>query len=74
MTTKYKVGDTVLWRGGFGRSLPREAKIEGIEKCEPGQKYGYSVEVIETWEHGVVDLDNGHWAYVHQLSPKEGGR
>ena len=66
-----KVGDTVMWRGGFGSDAPRKAKVVGIEVCPAGSKYGAPRESVE-WSkiHSVVvDLDNGHWAKGHQISP-----
>jgi hypothetical protein len=65
-----KVGDTVMWRGGFGSEPPRKAKVVGIELCRPGQKYGEPRESVD-WSKinsVVVDLDNGHWAKGHQIS------
>jgi hypothetical protein len=66
-----KVGDTVMWRGGFGSEPPRKAKVIGLEVCPAGEKYGESRDHVE-WSkiHSVVvDLDNGHWAKGHQISP-----
>ena len=65
-----RVGDTVMWRGGFGSEPPRKAKVVGIEVCPAGEKYGTPRESVE-WSkiHSVVvDLDNGHWAKGHQIS------
>lgn len=68
------VGDTVLWRGGFGGDAPQPAVVTGIEVCEHERdKYGTTATTV-AWDrirHAVVDLDNGHWAYGDQLSPKE---
>ena len=66
-----KIGDTVLWRGGFGNHNAQPAKVLSIERCLPGEKYGDDVPVIawaEVPSRAVVDLDNGHWAYGDQLS------
>ena len=69
---KLKVGDTVLWRGGFGSEPSQRAKVESIEICESGKKYGTPVDEVDwnTVMNGdvTVDLDNGHWAYGHQIS------
>ena len=65
-----KVGDTVMWRGGFGSDAPQKAVVTGIEVCPAGEKYGESRESVD-WRriHSVVvDLDNGHWAKGHQIS------
>ena len=72
-----KVGDTVLWSGGFGRHAAQPAKVVSIERCPPGEKYGDDVQSIhwcEVKEHAIVDLDNGHWAYGAQLRPVEEAR
>lgn len=68
---KLKVGDKVMWRGGFGTEIPKVATVKSIELCEPGEKYGEDVSEASWSERNrlVVDLDNGHWAYGSQLSP-----
>lgn len=66
-----KVGDEVMWRGGFGSESPKLAKVEGIEICKSGSKYGKPVDKV-SWKRKdeiTVDLDNGHWARGSQLSP-----
>lgn len=62
------VGDTVLWRGGWGLDAPREAVVTHIETHEVGG-YGYPADQVPWSEvRGcVVDLDNGKWAYGDQL-------
>jgi hypothetical protein len=68
---KLKVGDKVMWRGGFGNDAPKEAVVESIELCKAGEKYGNSVDEV-SWnkkDRIVVDLDSGHWAYGRQISP-----
>ena len=67
---KLKVGDTVLWSGGFGSDAPKKAVVEGIEITNGG-KYGDPVDEVD-WEkvydrNVTVDLDNGHWAYASQI-------
>ena len=59
-----KVGDEVMWRGGFGSDAPRKAKVVGIELCRSGEKYGEPRESVDSSKKDriVVDLDNGHWA------------
>lgn len=65
------IGDTVLWRGGFGSAPMEYAVIEGIDECERRRdKYGTPVTEIP-WayiEYACVSLDNGHWAYGEQLT------
>ena len=71
MSKELKIGDEVKWRPGFGQDLPRKAKIIGIELIAKGEKYGQPVDKVD-WSlvHSVVvDLDNDHWAYGHQLAP-----
>jgi hypothetical protein len=67
MSNILKIGDKVMWRG----APSEEAIIEGIELCLDGAKYGDAVESV-TWSdvkdgNVVVSLDNGHWAYGHQI-------
>lgn len=52
----YEIGQTVLWRGGWGTQAPIPARIVDL-----GEKNGTP----------VYDLANGHWAYEYQLSEKE---
>jgi len=69
-----RVGDTVQWSGGWGRDASKDARVIGIEIVVPGEKYGVAVREVE-WERMaevVVDLDNSHFAYGYQISPKEG--
>jgi len=67
-------GDTVNWRGGFGRDEAKPAKVLGIEVCQTGEKYGIPVkqvlwkQITEGKKNIVVNLDNGHWAYGSQLT------
>ena len=67
---KLKVGDTVLWRGGFGSDAPKKAVVEGIEITNGG-KYGDPIDEVDwtkVYDRNVtVDLDNGHWAYASQI-------
>jgi hypothetical protein len=67
-----KVGDTVLWRGGWGHQTVLPARVEYLDRVEPGEKYGDAVPSMP-WSEvpvcAVVTLDNGHWAYGSQLSP-----
>jgi hypothetical protein len=67
-----KVGDTVLWRGGWGREPEKRAKVTNIDKDCNGDKYGTDTNEVE-WSlvdshNVVVGLDNGHWAYGDQIS------
>ena len=68
------IGDTVMWRGGFGKDEPIEATVTGLELTrDPRTKYGLATE-SSTWERAredrlLVTLDNGHWCYGSQVSP-----
>jgi len=68
-----KVGDTVLWKGSWGRDEEKEAVIDRIEaNCI--NKEGDEVDSIE-WnkvndDSVVVDLKNGHWAYGSHIRRK----
>jgi hypothetical protein len=70
--SKLKIGDKVIWRGAWGSEAPQEATIEQISLCAVGSKYGKDVKSVDwkTIEAGkvVVTLNNGHWAYGHQLT------
>lgn len=71
MSNILKIGDKVMWRGAWGKDPAEEAIIEGIELCLDGAKYGDAVESV-SWNdvkngNVVVSLDNGHWAYGHQI-------
>ena len=70
-----KVGDTVSWRGAWGRDLPKDAVVGSIEvNCI--NKSGTNVEEVD-WEFVndrsvIVDFsDNNHWAYGNQISKKD---
>ena len=73
---KLKVGDTVLWRGGFGSDAPKKAVVEGIEITNGG-KYGDAVDEVD-WSkvrdrNVTVDLNNDHWAYAYQIKKLPNG-
>jgi len=66
-----RVGDTVIWRGSWGKDAPIPAKIVSMELCEhEREKYGISVSEAHDIDKNrlVVSLDNGHWAYGMQLT------
>lgn len=68
-----KKNDIVSWRGSWGTQKPQDAIVTQIELCENGSKHGNEVREID-WElcnrNVVVTLDNGHWAYGNQITPK----
>ena len=68
-----KIGDRVLWRGGFGRDAPQQAVVKGIELVEGGEKYGTPVQAAP-WGHlrgreAVITLGGDHWCYAEQIAP-----
>jgi len=72
--SKLKIGDKVIWRGSWGQEAPKEVIVESISLCAVGSKYGKDVKSTD-WETVTggkrtitVSLDNGHWAYGHQLT------
>jgi hypothetical protein len=56
MNYQFNIGDQVMWRGSWGTRAPAPAKVIDL-----GEKNG----------EPVYDLDNGHWAYEHQLQQME---
>ena len=71
MSDVLKIGDTVLWRGGFGSEPAKLAVIEEIE-ITGGYKYGDQVDEVpwsEVYGRNVVVSfsDNDHWAYAEQI-------
>lgn len=68
-----KVGDEVMWRGGFGDDPAKVAKVVQIEITEQARsKYGVSVDSVH-WDmvkanKTLISLDNGHWCYGEQVS------
>ena len=73
---RLKIGDTVSWRGCWGRDAAKDAKIRGIELVAVGKKEGGREVNSVSWDtvkkgKVVVDLDNGHWAYGNQIKNKK---
>ena len=72
MSETIKVGDTVVWRGGFGMNMPLSVTVRGMTLTEhPREKYGTEVEEVykrDVRENRVLfDLDNDHWCYCEQI-------
>lgn len=71
-----RVGDEVIWRGGWGRNAPTRATVTHIEILDgTSAKHGLDTDEVawEASDNFVVDLDNGHWAYGSQLTPTTEG-
>jgi hypothetical protein len=72
-----KVGCPVMWCGSWGRDTPKKAVVKSIERTEePNQKEGTEVKEVGFsvvdggWEFPFIcTLNNGHWAYSHQVVP-----
>jgi len=67
---KITVGSVVNWRSNGGHGIVKPQVIKNIELCEvEGDKYG--ITVPEAWakdkDRCVFDLDNGKFAYGHQI-------
>lgn len=66
-----KIGDKVIWRGGWGADPAVEVTISEIEICAIGAKNGRSVKSVawNTVNRQVVVgfKENSHWAYGDQL-------
>lgn len=72
MTDVLRIGDTVLWRGSFGREPAVPAVIENMQITDyPHSKYGEDADEVPiqlVQENRVVfDLTNGHWCYSQQI-------
>jgi len=72
-----KVGDRVMWRGGFGRLPAEEATIEDMQVTgRPREKYGEPAERVSVAlvrsNRVVFGLTNGHWCYSDQIVLAEG--
>ena len=71
-----RIGQTVIWRGTWGKAEPIEAVVKYIQKNESnGSTTGRSVGSIpwdEVTERNVlVDLENGFWAWGSQITEKQ---
>ena len=67
-----KVGNTVNWRGDWGRNVPLPAIVTDIS-IKGGDSSVESVPWDLLTDREIeIDLDNGQWAYGEQLDPYEG--
>jgi hypothetical protein len=71
MSKLLKVGDTVNWKGSWGKDPSTEAKVTCIEvNCvdKEGDEVD-SVEWSEVDDTVILSLDNDHWCYGYQVKP-----
>jgi len=65
-----KIGTKVAYTLS-GESEKRIAKVEGIEECEAGEKYGEPVDSVTMRDlrrgDYTFDLSDGHWCYGEQI-------
>jgi|TARA_Y100000310_G_C20526284_1_gene736210 hypothetical protein len=76
MSGTVKIGDTVVWRGSWGRDAPVKAKVIAMDITEEVRsKYGEPVEEAPWFlvkENRVIfHLDNERWAYGSQITPAQ---
>ena len=70
MEKTLKIGDKVIWWGGWGKDVPQETTIERIELTpSEGCKYGKSTSKAtqKNYRRCVFDLINGHCCYGYQI-------
>lgn len=70
MKKKLKVGDKVIYRGHWGKDLPKETIIESIELCnEEGGKHGDVVNEMteDNYKRCCLELTDKHWCYGYQI-------
>lgn len=74
-----RIGDTVMWRGGWGQNPAKEAVVAVIEaEADLDDRVGQPVNMLP-WSkvpQAIITLTNGHWAYGDQIRPlsPEGAR
>jgi len=57
------VGDTVIWRGGFGKNEPQKVKVIKIGIGSMHNNKLVSSIPLKDLKHTVVYFDNGSWDY-----------
>lgn len=71
LTPVLRVGDEVIWRGGFGADAPKLVTVRAIDLIDGNPDDGQPVSVVPWSEvRGrcvVVDLSTGQWAYGYQI-------
>lgn len=66
---KLKIGDKILYNTWVGTK--RSATVEGIElTTKENRKYGTPVSSVNFGKtfNAVLDLSDGHWIYITQVS------
>lgn len=76
-----RVGDTVMWRGGWGADPARPAVVTFIGRMRAALPEDADPVESVTWAelHArprayIVDLDCGRWAYGFQIDPISEGK
>tara|TARA_R110000851_G_scaffold329247_2_gene500955 strand:- start:2744 stop:2965 length:222 start_codon:yes stop_codon:yes gene_type:complete len=70
MGNTLRKGDSVMWRGCFGKAIPKKVIVTSIEvNCI--KKIGIKV-ISSNWDYvkrkdTIVEFDNGHWSYGIQI-------
>ena len=67
-----EINNIVSWRGVWGKDEPKVARVTDIRIW---QKEGLVFVNEIDWElvkgrDVIISLDNGHWAYGNQITPK----
>lgn len=72
MKETIKIGDQIVYHGGFGDALPSISRIIQMEVTDYArEKYGQertevSLELVED-NRVCITLENGHWCYSEQV-------
>ena len=73
-----KIGDTVNWSGNYGKDIPKEAVVTAIQITRrENETEGQDVQEVHNIDSSIYRngwqvpfvcvLDNGKWAYSHQI-------
>ena len=66
---KLRVGDTVMWKGSWGKDIAKEVIVTDMEYSTDGKIIKVmDWETVMSGREIIVSLNNGHWAYGFQLS------
>lgn len=68
---KLTVGDKVMWKGAWGKDIPKEATVTDMDVWDGNQLVTAKEanwDLVTSGRDVVVSLDNGFWAYGFQLT------